>query len=531
MIIKEAAVFPMQTILLDQASITIDELEAVARANHPVAITTQGRTRIQRACQVIDKWVSEKRVLYGVTTGFGALCDVTISAEDTQQLQTNILMSHAAGVGQALPEDVVRAIMAVRIHDLSMGHAGCRVSTVERLVQFLNEGVTPVIPEKGSVGASGDLAPTAHLGLVLIGKGEAFFKGECMSGLAVLDKLGLAPLQLEAGEGLALINGTQVMTAIGVLAVFDAIRLSKMTDIACAMSLEVLMGSQSEFDPCIHRVRPHPGQIITAENILRLTEDSEIIRSHKGCSRIQDAYTLRCSPQIHGASKDAVGHAKRVIDIEINSTTTNPLIFPDIEDVRLGGNFHGQPVAMAADYLAIGLAELGSVSERRIERLVNPQLSGLPPFLVSEGGLNSGYMIGQYVAAALVSENKSLAHPACIDSIPTSANKEDHVSMGTIAMRKTQEILRNVERVIAIEFLCAAQAYDLVNLQAPLKAGLGTRAAHKAIRRRVPYLANDRELYRDIEAVIEAMQSDEIINAAEDAVGEVKGYSNSAAGG
>jgi len=515
----------METILLDQASISIDELEAVARSYRPVAITSDGRSRINKACHLIDQWVSEKRVLYGITTGFGALCDVTISSEDTQQLQTNILMSHAAGVGKALSEDIVRAIMAVRIHDLSMGHAGCRVKTVERLIQFLNEEITPVIPEKGSVGASGDLAPTAHLGLVLIGKGEAFYKGERLSGKDALGKLGLAPLQLEAGEGLALINGTQVMTAIGVLSVFDAIRLSKMTDIACAMSLEVLMGSQSEFDPCIHQVRPHPGQIMTAENILKLTADSEIIRSHKGCSRIQDAYTLRCAPQIHGASKDAVGHAKRVIDIEINATTTNPLIFADIKDVRLGGNFHGQPVAMAADYLSMGLAELGSVSERRIERLVNPQLSGLPPFLVSEGGLNSGYMIGQYVAAALVSENKSLAHPACIDSIPTSANKEDHVSMGTIAIRKTQEILRNVERVIAIEFLCAAQAYDLLNQQTPLKAGAGTQAAYKAIRKRVPYLENDRELYRDIEAVIEAMQSDEIIPAVEEAVGEIKGFS------
>ena len=517
----------METLLLDQTPITIDELETVARSHHPVAITSEGRGRIDKACQLIDKWVTEKRVLYGITTGFGALCDVTISSKDTQQLQTNILMSHAAGVGKALSEDIVRAIMAVRIHDLSMGHAGCRVQTVERLIQFLNEGITPIIPEKGSVGASGDLAPTSHLGLVLIGKGEAIYQGQRMSGQAALDKLGLAPLKLEAGEGLALINGTQVMTAIGVLSVYDAIRLSKMTDIACAMSLEVLMGSQSEFDPCIHQVRPHPGQIMTAENILKLTADSEIIRSHKGCSRIQDAYTLRCSPQIHGASKDAVGHAKRVIDIEINATTTNPLIFPEIEDVRLGGNFHGQPVAMAADYLSMGLAELGSVSERRIERLVNPQLSGLPPFLVSEGGLNSGYMIGQYVAAALVSENKSLAHPACIDSIPTSANKEDHVSMGTIAIRKTEEILRNVERVIAIEFLCAAQAYDLLNQQAPLKAGVGTLAAHTAIRKRVPYLTHDRELYRDIEAVLEAMQSDEIINAVEGAVGEIKGYPGS----
>jgi histidine ammonia-lyase len=515
----------MDTILLDKSAITIHELEAVARGYQAVAITSEGEARIRKTYRLIDKWVSEKRILYGITTGFGALCDVTISAKDTRQLQTNILMSHAAGVGDPLPEAVVRAIMAVRIHDLSMGHAACRVETVQGLITFLNTGVIPVIPEKGSVGASGDLAPTAHLGLVLIGKGEAFYQGDRMTGKAVLDRIGMAPLQLEAGEGLALINGTQVMTAIGVLTVFDAIRLSKMTDIACAMSLEVLMGSQSEFDPCIHQVRPHPGQIMTAENILKLTEDSEIIRSHRGCSRIQDAYTLRCSPQIHGASKDAVGHAKRVIDIEINATTTNPLIFPDIEDVRLGGNFHGQPVAMAADYLSMGLAELGSVSERRIERLVNPQLSGLAPFLTNEGGLNSGYMIGQYVAAALVSENKTLAHPACVDSIPTSANKEDHVSMGTIAIRKTSEILHNVEHVIAIEFLCAAQAYDLLNRQRPLEAGKGTQAAHRVIRRHVPYLSHDRELYRDIEAIVQVMRSDEIIQSVEDAVGTISGFS------
>jgi histidine ammonia-lyase len=362
------------------------------------------------------------------------------------------------------------------------------------------------------------------MGLVLIGRGEALFEGRRLPGAVVLETIGLAPLQLEAGEGLALINGTQVMTAIGALVVHDAIRLSKLADIACAMTLEVLMGSQTEFDPLIHRVRPHPGQVVTAENMLRLTAESEIIASHQGCSRIQDAYTLRCSPQIHGASKDAVAHAKRVIDIEINSTTTNPLVFPEIDDVRLGGNFHGQPVAMAADYLSMGLAELGSVSERRIERMVNPQLSELPAFLVLEGGLNSGYMIGQYAAAALVSENKVLAHPACVDSIPTSANKEDHVSMGTIAVRQTRDILYNVEHIIAIEILCACQAYDLLCLKGPIRAGKGTRAAYATVRRQVPYLDKDRELYQDIERVSAMIRSGEIIETVEAAVGEIKGF-------
>jgi histidine ammonia-lyase len=362
--------------------------------------------------------------------------------------------------------------------------------------------------------------------LVLIGKGEAQLQGRRMSGAAALEKIGLAPLTLEAGEGLALINGTQVMTAIAALVVHDAVVLSKMADIACAMSLEVLMGSQSQFDPGIHQIRPHPGQMATAENMLRLTEQSGIVASHDGCSRIQDAYTLRCAPQIHGASKDAVAHAKRVVEIEINSTTTNPLVFPDKEEIRLGGNFHGQPIAMAADYLSMGLAEFGSVSERRIERLVNPQLSGLPPFLVQEGGLNSGYMIGQYVAASLVSENKTLAHPACVDSIPTSANKEDHVSMGTIAIRQSREILDNVLNIIAIELLCATQACDLINdaRRPPLVGGRGTRVAYELIRDHIPHLKADRELYKEIGAMVDVIRSGALVEAVESAIGEMKGY-------
>ena len=329
----------MDPIYLDNTPITIEDLVAVARFHRTAVLSDRAEARVSEASRMISDWVREKRIIYGITTGFGALCNVTISGEDTRKLQENILMSHAAGIGSPLDEDAARAVMAVRIHDLSMGHSGCRMETIQYLLSFLNQGITPVIPEKGSVGASGDLAPTAHMGLVLIGKGEAFYKGERISGAAALKKAGLKPLNLQAGEGLALINGTQVMTAIGSLVVNDAVQLSKTADIACAMSLEVLMGSQSEFDPLIHRVRPHPGQMATARNILRLTENSEIIASHKGCARIQDAYTLRCSPQIHGASKDAVSHAKRVLDIEINSTTTNPLVFPEINDIRLGGQF------------------------------------------------------------------------------------------------------------------------------------------------------------------------------------------------
>lgn len=512
----------MQSILIDKDKLTIDDVVAVSRGRIPVSVSLQGVDRVEKASRLVARWVREEKVIYGITTGFGALCNVMISAADTRVLQQKILMSHAAGVGEPLPEDVVRAVMAIRLHDLFMGYSACTNQTLGHLVTFLNRGVTPVIPSKGSVGASGDLAPTAHLGLVLIGMGEAFYRGERMSGAQALEKVGLSPLVLEAGEGLSLINGTQVMTGIAALVVHDAVRLAKLADVACAMSLEVLMGSSSEFDPRIHLVRPHPGQIASARNMLRLTDNSRIILSHEGCARVQDAYTLRCSPQIHGASKDAVIHAGNVVGIEINSTTTNPLIFTDTEEIRLGGNFHGQPIAMAADYLSMGIAELGNVSERRIERLVNPQLSELPAFLVKNGGLNSGFMIAQYMAAALVSENKVLAHPACVDSIPTSANKEDHVSMGTIAIRQCREILDNVEHVLAVEMLCAAQAYDLLTENQDLAAGEGTRVAYRVIREVIPFLDEDRVLATDINAMVSLIRSGTLLQAVENAVGALK---------
>ena len=512
----------MQTIYLDQCPLKLEDVEAVARDHAQVAFSGEGRERVARTRELIAQWVHERKIIYGVTTGFGALCNVSISEEQTGRLQENILMSHASGVGNPLPRDVVRGIMALRVHDLSLGYSGCRMETLDYLLRFLNAGLTPVVPEKGSVGASGDLAPTAHLGLVLIGRGEAVYQERRMPGKEALQAVDLPPLQLGPGEGLALINGTQVMAAIGSLVVQDAVRISKIADIACAMSLEVLMGSNSEFDPRIHRLRPHPGQIVSADNMLRLTADSEIIASHSGCARVQDAYTLRCSPQIHGASKDAVAHAGRVLDIEINATTTNPLVFTETREIRLGGNFHGQPLAMAADYLSMGLAELGSVSERRIERLVNPQLSELPAFLVKEGGLNSGFMIAQYTAAALVSENKVLAHPACVDSIPTSANKEDHVSMGTIAFRQSREILENVQKVLAIELLCAAQAYDLLTGEQAMRSGKGTRIAYELIREKIPYLECDRVLGDDIETMVELIRDGRLVQEVEQAVGTLE---------
>jgi histidine ammonia-lyase len=409
--------------------------------------------------------------------------------------------------------------MALRIKDLARGHSGIRLQTVRHLVRLLNKGVAPVVPKKGSVGASGDLVPLAHLSLVLIGQGEAIYRGQRISGLKALEKCGLKPLRLRAGEGLALINGTQVMTAIGGLAVYDALRLSKMTDIAAALSLEVLMGSRTEFDPRIHHVRPHPGQAAAADNMYRITHNSDIISSHKDCCRIQDAYTLRCSPQVHGASKDAIDYAKTAVETEMNSATNNPLILPESGEFLLGGNFHGQPIALAMDFLCIAVAELANISERRIERLVNPDLSGLPAFLVSDGGLNSGFMIAQYVSAALVSQNKVLSHPASVDSIPTSANKEDHVSMGTISALKCREIVKNTEDVIAIELLCGAQAMDLLT---NMKPGDGTLAAYKVIRKAVSHLETDRVLSKDIAAVKRLLQRGEILDAVEKKIGRLR---------
>ena len=509
----------MEEIVLGVDGMTMEDLVAIARYEATVRLTEESEKRILSTRKLIEHWVQEEKIIYGVTTGFGALSDVIISKEDTWQLQKNILMSHAAGVGNPLDKETVRAVMALRVKDLARGHSGIRLETVNHLIKILNRGICPIVPEKGSVGASGDLAPLAHLCLVLIGQGEAFYKDQRISGMEALRKCGMEPIQLEAGEGLALVNGTQVMTGIGGLAVYDSLKLAKMSDIAAAMSLEVLMGSRTEFDPRIHRVRPHPGQAAAADNMGRITQNSEIISSHKDCSRVQDAYTLRCSPQVHGASKDAINYALNVLETEMNSSTNNPLFFPESEEFLLGGNFHGQPVALAMDFLCMAVSELANISERRIERLVNPKLSGLPAFLVSDGGLNSGFMIAQYTAAALVSENKVLSHPACVDSIPTSANKEDHVSMGTISARKCMEVVKNTEKVIAIELLCGAQAMDLFT---NIKPGEGTLMAYKAIRDAIPHLDKDRVLSKDIEAMMHLMRSGKIIEEVEKVAGKLE---------
>ncbi len=507
-----------KTIVLNGKRLDIASLVEIARHGAVVAVSENAVARIQKSRRLVDQWVKSGEQVYGITTGFGALSSVSISPKDTRLLQKNILLSHAAGMGDPLPDDVVRAMMALRINDFCRGNSGLRLETIERLAKLLNCGIVPVVPEKGSVGASGDLVPMAHLCLVLIGEGEARAGGKIMSGADALEAHDFAPFELQAGEGLALINGTQLMAALGSLAVHDAVNLCKHADIAASMSLEVLMGTRSAFAKRIHQARPHPGQAKAAENMFNITKNSEIISSHKDCSKVQDAYTLRCSPQVHGATWDAVDYAFRIMAIEINSSTENPLIFPESGIFLSGGNFHGQPLALACDFLSIAVAELASISERRIERLVNPQLSGLPAFLVEDGGLNSGFMIAQYAAASLVSENKVLAHPATVDSIPTSANKEDHVSMGAWAARKCRTIVSNVEDVIAIELLAAAQAIDLFT---NLKAGDGTLAAYSQIREKVSSLKKDRFLSPDIAAVRNLMESGRIVRAVEKAVGEL----------
>ena len=509
----------MNEIVLGRDRLNIEDLVAIARRHRAVALSGEAVSAVNKSRELVDRWVREGKVIYGITTGLGALCHVGIPGKDTLLLQKNTLRSHAAGVGEPFPEEVVRGTMAVRINDLAKGYAGVRLETLSSLVDVLNRGICPVVPCKGSVGASGDLAPMAHVALVLTGEGEAFYQGKRIPGRDALAAAGLQPVTLEAGEGLALINGTQVMASLTSLAVHDAERLARIADIACAMSLEVLMCTDTAFDPQIHLLRPHPGQQAAARNMARITGSSEIISSHKDCSRVQDAYTIRCSPQIHGASRDAVAHARRTVEIEINSTTTNPIILADSQRVLTGGNFHGQPLALCADFLTMAASELANVSERRVERLVNPQLSGLPAFLIQDNGLNTGFMIAQYTAAALVSENKCLSHPACVDSIPTSGNKEDHVSMGTISARKCRSVIENAEYVLAIELLCACQALDLLTRGEP---GPGTIEAYRVIREHVPLLDHDRFLAPEIETAASLVRSGEVLARVEEKIGALE---------
>jgi len=495
--------------------LTIHDVERVSRHGQAVSISPDAAARVKIARNLVKSVVDSGRVVYGINTGFGSLATVQISSAELRQLQQNLILSHAVGVGNPLAPEVVRAILLLRLNSLLRGHSGIRLEVLELIVAFLNKGISPIVPEKGSLGASGDLAPLAHAVMPLIGAGEVYYQGKRMPAATALQLAGLAPLELEAKEGLSLINGTQAMAALGALAIADAHLLCKSADIVAALTIEVLQGVTDAFAPEIQRLRPHPGQIATAENIMTLVAGSKKV-TQSGDIRVQDGYSLRCIPQIHGATRDALDHVAGILGVELNSVTDNPLVFPETGQILSGGNFHGQHLALALDYLGIAVAELASVSERRVERLLNPALSGLPAFLTPEPGLNSGLMITQYTAAALVSENKLLASPASVDSIPVSASQEDHVSMGHHSARKAREIVTNTSSVVAIELLAACQALSLVGVDGLSPAG---RAAYDCVRQVVLPLKQDRWLGTDINHVQHLVRSGELVQAVEKALG------------
>ncbi|WP_346848627.1 histidine ammonia-lyase [uncultured Clostridium sp.] len=503
----------MNKVIINGNDLRLEDIVNVARNNYQVELSEEAIKRVEKSRGIVDKIVEEDRIVYGITTGFGKFSDVSISGEDCKTLQRNLIISHACGFGNSLDTDIVRTIILLRANALSKGYSGIRLSTLQTLVAMLNKGVHPVIPEKGSLGASGDLAPLSHMVLPMLGEGEAEYQGKIISGGEAMNKAGIEVVQLIAKEGLALINGTQVMTAVGALALWDGINLIKSGDIAAALTVEALRGIRDAFDLRTHNIRPHEGQIETAKNILALVDGSSLVTS-QGEIRVQDAYTLRCIPQIHGASKDALNYAKHKVEIEINSVTDNPIVTEE-GDVISGGNFHGQPMALTFDFLGIAMSEIANVSERRLERLINYQLNDLPAFLVKHGGLNSGFMITQYAAAALVSENKILAHPASVDSIPSSANQEDHVSMGTIAARKARDIIRNAERVVATEILAACQAIDF---REDYTLGKGTKVAYESVRNVVNFIENDVVMYKEIDKVTDLLRSGELANKVEEVV-------------
>jgi histidine ammonia-lyase len=489
-------------------TLELEDVERVARQQQPVRLAEDARPRVDAARAFVDRVVSEGRVVYGLTTGFGALSEIGIAPDRIRELQLNLIRSHAAGVGDPLPEEEVRAITLLRANVLALGHSGVRASVIEMLTELLNRGIHPVIPSRGSVGASGDLAPLSHLALVLLGEGEAVVNGERMTGGAALQRAGLQPLVLEAKEGLALNNGTQVMTGIGILALLDAERAVEIAEVAGAMSLEGLRGTPVAFDERIQRARPQPGQIASAERLRALLQDSEIRESHlHDDPRVQDAYSLRCMPQVHGAARQALAYVRQILEVEANSATDNPLIFAADEEVLSGGNFHGQPVAQVLDLLSIAIADLGSICERRIARLTDASLSGLPAFLTKDPGVNSGLMMAQIVAAALVADMRQRAHPASVDSVPTDANKEDHVSMGVHAAIKAREVVRIMQSLLAIELMTAAQALEFLK---PLKPGRRVGRAYDLVRERVAVLEQDRVLSGDIAALEDLVRSGQL---------------------
>jgi histidine ammonia-lyase len=502
-------------LLLTGDDLTLEDVWEAAVEGRVATLAESALDRITAARALLESHRGEHT--YGVNTGFGRFVSKSIPEEQSEELQLRLLRSHACGVGEPYAPEVVRAAMLLRANALAKGYSGARAETVRLLLACLERGVLPYVPSRGSVGASGDLAPLAHLALPLVGEGEAFVEGRLLPGVDALAAVGLVPVRLAAKEGLSLINGTQFMTAMASLALVRARRLARAADLACAQSLEALQGSRTSFHPAIHAARPLAGQTVSAANIRALLEGSAIIESHRWCDKVHDAYSLRCAPQVHGASRDLLAYAEATVAVELNAATDNPLVLVAEDDIVSNGNFHGQPVAFALDCLAMAVAELASISERRLERLVNPSLSdGLPPFLTERGGLNSGFMIPQYVAASLVSENKALCHPASVDSIPTSAGQEDHVSMGNAAGLKALQVLANAERALAIELLAGAQAVEFL---APLEPGRGVAATRAHVRTLSERVRDDRPLSADIERMATAIRDGSLAMAAEVEVG------------
>jgi len=516
-------------LVLTGADLTVADVDAVARHGMPVRLAGEARSRMEEARAVVERLAAAGETVYGVTTGFGALAGTSIAPGQTRQLQENLLMSHAAGVGPPLPADVVRAMLLLRANTLALGHSGCRALIVDRICRFLEAAIHPVVPSRGSVGASGDLAPLAHLALPLIGRGQAEVNGQVVPGLIALKEAGLEPLVLEAKEGLALLNGTQMMSAIGALLQADSDRLVRTASVVAAISVEALLGTDVAFAAAYQLARPHPGQVAVAAQLRHLLRGSQLqAHHHADRHKVQDPYSLRCVPQVHGAVCDALGYLWAVLDVEMNSATDNPLVFPGLPvaaadavgtgggQVISGGNFHGEPVALALDFAKLALSELGSISERRTAQLLDPAFNGgLPPFLAPASGVESGMMIYQYTAAALASESKVLAHPASADSIPTSANQEDHVSMGSVAALHAREVLANVQQILAIELLCAAQALDLrMAALGGLRPGAGVTDAMARVRAVVPHLERDREPGPDIAAATALVREGELAGLA-----------------
>jgi histidine ammonia-lyase len=501
-------------VVLDGNSLSIEQIVAVARHGARVSLTERARNNVQRSRDFLERCVREGIAVYGVTTGIGELARVRISPEQSAELSRRIVYSHSAGTGDPFPEDVVRAAMLLRANVLARACSGVRVSLVDTVLAMINQGVVPYINEKGSLGVSGDLSPLSQFAEVAMGEGRAYYRGELMSGAEAMRRAEVKPTDVTSKEGLGLINGSQMMTAGAALLVYDSERVLRNAMIAAAMTLDALRAVERAFDPIVHRSRPFPGQNAVAANLLRLFAGSQIMADKTG--KVQDGYSMRCTPQVLGPSLDTLEHVRKMVNIEVNSAADNPLFFPDEGQYFAAGNFHGQPIGMAADFLCIALSEVANLSERHTNRLLNPVLSGLPDFLVEGKGLNSGLMVAQYTAAALVSENKVLSHPASVDSISVSADQEDHVSMGPIAVRKCGEILRNVRTVLAIEMMSAAQAFDFYKGKRP---GRGTKVAYDLIRQKVPFLKDDRVLYPDIEEIRKLVEANVILDAVEAEVG------------